>query len=130
MAAAVDDPPRADETTRSRWHTWPCSSLIVVNRLCRMFTCLEQHPTRTFIAIGLLFVLAYVTAHVWFPKPPGRVIDRDALSYYAWLRSVIFDGDIDFSNDYRLLSDELAEDSWQLTTLPTGLVVRHVLIFG
>ena len=74
------------------------------------------------MAIGLLFALAYVTAHVWFPKPPGRVIDGDALSYYAWLRSVVFDGDINFSNDYRLLTDELAEDSAELTPLATGLV--------
>ena len=74
------------------------------------------------MAIGLLFALAYVTAHVWFPKPPGRVIDGDALGYYAWLRSVVFDGDINFSNDYRLLTDELAEDSGSLTPLETGLV--------
>ena len=74
------------------------------------------------MAIGLLFALAYVTAHVWFPKPPGRVIDGDALGYYAWLRSVVFDGDSNFSNDYRLLTDELAEDSEELTPLATGLV--------
>ena len=82
----------------------------------------ERHPTRTFVAVGLLFALAYVTAQVWFAKPPGRVIDGDALKYYAWLRSVAFDGDIDFSNDYRLLTDELAEDSEVLTPLATGLV--------
>ena len=63
-----------------------------------------------------------MTAQVWFAKPPGRVIDGDALKYYAWLRSVAFDGDIDFSNDYRLLTDELAEDSKVLTPLATGLV--------
>ena len=74
------------------------------------------------MAIGLLFALAYVTAHVWFPNPPGRVIDGDALGYYAWLRSVVFDGDINFSNDYRLLTDEFAEDSEELTPLATGLV--------
>lgn len=83
---------------------------------------LERHPTRTFLTIGLLFTLAYVTAQVWFPKPPARVIDGDALGYYAWLRSVVVDGDIDFSNDYRLLTDELAEDSEELTPTATGLV--------
>ena len=93
-----------------------------MRRLSGLVAWFEQHPTRSFAAIGLLFALAYVTAHLWFPKPPGRVIDGDAISYYAWLRSVAFDGDIDFSNDYRLLSDELAEDSWHLTPLETGLV--------
>jgi hypothetical protein len=83
---------------------------------------LERHPTRTVGLICLLFVLAYVAAQVWFPKPPARVIDGDALGYYAWLRSVVVDGDIDFSNDYRLLTDELAEDSEELTPTITGLV--------
>ena len=93
-----------------------------MHRLSGMVTWLERHPTRTFVAIGLLFALAYMTAHVWFPKPPGRVIDGDALGYYAWLRSAVFDGDIDFANDYRLLTDDLAEDSFDLTTLSTGYV--------
>ena len=83
---------------------------------------MERHPTRTFLAIGLLFALAYVTVQVWLPKPPARVIDGDALGYYAWLRSVVVDRDIDFSNDYRLLTDELAEDSEELTPTATGLV--------
>ena len=96
--------------------------LLPVHRLSGLVTWFERHPTRTFVAIGLLFALAYMTAHVWFPKPPGRVIDGDALGYYAWLRSVAFDGDIDFSNDYRLLTDEFAEDSEELTPLATGLV--------
>ena len=96
--------------------------LLPVHRLSGLVAWFERHPTRSFVAIGLLFALAYVTAHVWFPKPPGRVIDGDALGYYAWLRSVVFDGDINFSNDYRLLTDELAEDSGSLTPLATGLV--------
>lgn len=90
--------------------------------LSELATRFERHPTRTFVAIGLLFALAYMAAHVWFPKPPGRVIDGDALGYYAWLRSVVFDGDIDFSNDYRLLDAGFAEDSEELTPLATGLV--------
>ena len=93
-----------------------------MHRLSGLVARFERHPTRSFVAIGLLFALAYVTAQVWFPKPPGRVIDGDALGYYAWLRSVVFDGDINFSNDYRLLTDELAEDSGSLTPLETGLV--------
>ena len=105
------------------FRTWSCGSrLDRVDRPARLVACFERHPTRTFVVVGLLFALAYVTAQVWFAKPPGRVIDGDALKYYAWLRSVAFDGDIDFSNDYRLLTDELAEDSKVLTPLATGLV--------
>ena len=98
------------------------SKLLSVHRLSGLAAWFERHPTRTFVAIGVLFALAYVTVQVWFPKPPGRVIDGDALGYYAWLRSVAFDGDIDFSNDYRLLTDEFAEDSEELTPLATGRV--------
>ena len=98
------------------------SKLLRVHWLSGLVAWFERHPTRSFVAIGLLFALAYVAAQVWFPKPPGRVIDGDALGYYAWLRSVVFDGDINFSNDYRLLTDELAEDSEELTPLATGLV--------
>lgn len=93
-----------------------------VHWLSDLFANFERHPARTFVAVGLLFILAYMAAHVWFPKPPGRVIDGDALGYYAWLRSVAFDGDIDFSNDYRLLDAGFAEDSPELTPLATGLV--------
>lgn len=79
---------------------------------------LERHPARSFSAIGLVFVLAYITAHVWFAKPPGRVIDGDAIGYYAWLRSVVVDGDIDFLNDYRLLAGENASGFLQADPAP------------
>ena len=98
------------------------SKLLAVYWLSGLVAPFERHPTRTIVAVGLLFALAYVTAQVWFAKPPGRVIDGDALGYYAWLRSAVFDGDINFSNDYRLLTDQFAEDSEELTPLATGLV--------
>ena len=95
---------------------------MLVHRLSELAARFERHPTRTFVAVGLLFTVAYVTAQVWLPNPPGRVIDGDALGYYAWLRSAVFDGDLDFANDYRLLTDDLAEDSYDLTTMTTGYV--------
>lgn len=104
--------------------------LLAVSYAGRLVTWFERHPTSSFVAIGLLFALAYVTAHVWFPKPPGRIIDGDALKYYAWLRSVFFDGDIDFSNDYRLLTTELSEDSADLTPLATGFVPNSCRVRG
>lgn len=81
---------------------------------------LERHPTRVIVAIGFVFALAYVTAQVWFPKSPGRVIDGDAIGYYAWLRSVVVDGDVDFTNDYRLLTGQTDDDYWGAPTA-TGM---------
>ena len=55
-------------------------ALVELHWLSGLVAPFARHPTRTFVAVGLLFALAYVTAHVWFPKPPpGRVIDGDAL---------------------------------------------------
>jgi hypothetical protein len=60
-----------------------------------------RHPGRTLAAIGLLFTIAYLAAFLVFPR--GRVIDGDAIQYYAYLRSIVFDRDVDFTNDYELL---------------------------
>jgi hypothetical protein len=67
------------------------------------FASLERHPGRVFSAMGVLFAVAYLTALTAFPRAHGRIIDGDTIQYYAYLRSLVFDGDLDFSNDYRLL---------------------------
>ena len=46
-------------------------ALVELHWLSGLVDPFAQHPTRTFVAVGLLFALAYVTAHVWFPKPSG-----------------------------------------------------------
>jgi hypothetical protein len=73
---------------------------------------LERHPGRTFAALGVLFAVAYVAAVV---ARPGRtrVVDGDAIQYYAYLRSAVFDGDLDFTNDYtRLYGDSPESSGW------------------
>lgn len=54
----------------------------------------------------------------------GALIVSDGKAYYAWARSAVIDGDLDFSNDYRLLypPDPLPPEVY-LTT-PKGLVVN------
>ena len=84
----------------------------------------EQHPGRVFAAIGLVFAVAYVTALTAFPRGHGRVLDGDAIQYYAYLRSIVVDGDVDFTNDYRLLytptGDTSADNVWLTTKTATG----------
>lgn len=63
----------------------------------------ERHPGRVFAVIGLVFAIAYVTALTAFPRNQGRIINGDSIQYYAYLRSLIIDRDVDFTNDYQLL---------------------------
>jgi hypothetical protein len=53
----------------------------------------------------------------------GKLINGDAKGYYAWLRSIVFDQDVDFRNDYALIypPETPPPEAAQLT--PRGLVV-------
>jgi hypothetical protein len=60
----------------------------------------ERFPGRIIAAIGLLFALTYGASLVVLAKPTGRVVIGDAVHYYVYLRSAVFDGDLDFENEY------------------------------
>ena len=68
-----------------------------------LFAPIERHPRRVLICIGLLFVVLYVSSHTFFPRAHGRIVNGDAIQYYAYLRSLAIDGDLDFTNDYQIL---------------------------
>jgi hypothetical protein len=52
----------------------------------------------------------------------GKLINGDAKGYYAWLRSIALDRDVDFRNDYALVyPPETPPDTGRVT--PRGLVV-------
>jgi len=84
----------------------------------------ERHPGRVIAAIGGIFAVMYVTALTLFPRSHGRIVDGDAIQYYAYLRSLVMDGDLDFANDYRMLyrpTDEDADEyAWLREVTPTG----------
>ena len=72
----------------------------------------ERHPGRTFAVIGVLCAVAYVVA-----VAPGsgrtRIINGDAIQYYAYLRSLVFDRDLDFANEYeRFYGDGTGDSVW------------------
>ncbi len=48
----------------------------------------------------MLFAVAYGTGVVVFKKASGRIVVGDAVHYYVYLRSAVFDGDLHFRNDY------------------------------
>jgi hypothetical protein len=60
----------------------------------------ERRPGRIIAAIGLLFALTYTASLVVLAKPSGRVVMGDAVHYYVYLRSAVFDGDLHFENEY------------------------------
>jgi hypothetical protein len=92
----------------------------------------ERRPGRTLAAIGLLFALAYGASLVLLPKPNGQIVLGDALEHYVQLRSVVFDRDLQFLNDYaglyRVEKSQL-EETVQWKSTPTGHM-RNYMPFG
>lgn len=56
-------------------------------------------PLRLWLA-GLLCALVYCAAILGFPKPGGRVVTGDATHQFVQLRSMVFDRDLHFQNEY------------------------------
>jgi hypothetical protein len=85
----------------------------------------ERHPGRTLAAIGVIFAVTYVGALTLVPRSRGRLVDGDTIQYYAYLRSMVIDGDLDFTNDYKLLYTprvgfDDTDNVWLRSTTPIG----------
>jgi hypothetical protein len=84
-----------------------------------------EHPGRTMVVVGLLFALAYVAALTLVPRSRGRLVQGDTIQYYAYLRSMVIDHDLDFTNDYDLLYAPTGDagagsNVWLTSTTPIG----------
>jgi hypothetical protein len=93
---------------------------------------IERTPGATIALIGAVFACAYGASLVFFPKPNGRIVIGDAVHYYVYLRSLIFDGDLQFHNEYvRLygLTHRGPEVAWVYDPLPSGYI-RNVMPIG
>ena len=82
----------------------------------------EARPLLTFTLVGLLFAAGYVAGMLAVPSKSGRIINGDAIQYFAYLQSVVVDGDVDFSNDYQqLYADARPETNvWLRNRTATG----------
>lgn len=69
----------------------------------RLGTLPERSPGRTILLIGLLLAVAYSASLLVLQKPTPRFVVGDALHYYVYLRSLVYDGDLQFRNDYAAL---------------------------
>lgn len=81
-------------------------------------------------AIGALMLVAYLIATLAFPKADGRIIVGDATHHYVQLRSLVFDRDLSFKNDYMRiygLEKEVPETQFIFSDpTPTGLVRNYM----
>lgn len=97
------------------------------------------HRTAEFVAgrmasivavIGMVMVATYVTAMAALPRSSGQIVAGDAKHHFVQLRSLVFDRDLDFRNDYAAqygISPDSPE-SWWLFQDPTetGLVRNYM----
>ncbi len=82
----------------------------------------EARPAATFTLVGLAFAVAYLVGVLAFPSGSGRIINGDAIQYFAYLQSAVVDGDLDFSNDYRQLyrTADPETNVWLRSRTPAG----------
>jgi hypothetical protein len=77
-----------------------------------------------FIGLFLLFWLALGTLHTFSPLEQ-EIRGVDPVGYYAWPRSILFDRDLDFHNEYRTLNPPRLWTEWNIVRpnqdrTPTG----------
>ena len=72
----------------------------VTARVLRALTGLAAHMTAAIAVIGATLIAAYLAAMVVFAKPEGRVVFGDATHHFVQLRSLVFDRDLHFRNEY------------------------------
>jgi hypothetical protein len=93
----------------------------------------EKRPGFTIAAITAIFVMAYAASLVWLAKPDGRILFGDALHHYVQLRSLVFDRDVRFTNEYLELYGPSAADDpetqWIVEPNATGHV-RNLMPVG
>lgn len=91
---------------------------------------MRHRPTLAIIAVGALLLTAHLTAMVLMPKPGGRVVTGDATHHFVQLRSLVYDRDLNFRNEYmRIYQLEAAGPGteWVFTELtPTGRVRNYM----
>ena len=92
----------------------------------------EQYPGKTIVAVGLLFLMAYSVAAALVPRRGGRLVVGDAVHYYVYLRSAVFDRDLQFRNEYvRLYGLRGGEEDTEWVYQPTATGhVRNLMSIG
>jgi hypothetical protein len=91
-----------------------------------------DHFERLIVLTGAVMLAAYVAGVLLFPKPDGRIVFGDATHHFVQLRSIVFDHDLRFRDEYvRIYHLQGGEPGveWVFTDLtPTGHVRNYMPI--
>ena len=101
-------------------------------RLARTLARPERHPAITIATVGIACAVLYLAAVFSFPRPGGRIIAGDAVHHFVYLRSIVFDHDLRFQNEYiRMygLTHEVPDTDWVYRKSATGHV-RNMMPIG
>ncbi len=86
------------------------------------------------VALGAMMLASYVTAILAFPKPNGRIVLGDATHHFVQLRSLVFDRDLDFHNEYvriyNLVDASVEDTDWVYAERTTTGRVRNYMPVG
>lgn len=84
------------------------------------------------LATGAVLLAGYVAAMIAMPKPDGRVVFGDATHHFVQLRSMVYDGDLDFRNEYARLYqfDDAFEARWMARAETSTGLVRNYMPIG
>lgn len=95
---------------------------------------LIRHPGRTILTVSLILVLVHF-AGLFARGVRPRIVRGDAVHYYVYARSVVFDHDLDFENDYKGLyslgftpASRPPGFSWEFARTPTGHVRNYMAV--
>lgn len=96
-----------------------------------LFRLPERCPGRLIVTMGLLLALAYTAAILFLPRRGGRLVVGDGVHYYVYVRSAVFDHDLQFANDYtKLYGMKTPEDvpTWMRERTVTGHVANMMSV--
>jgi hypothetical protein len=85
------------------------------------------------LSIGAALLAAYLSATSIFAKPSGRVVFGDATHHFVQLRSMVFDHDLQFRNEYTRIYDLRGGEpgtEWISTDLTRTGHVRNYMPVG
>lgn len=89
--------------------------------------------SRIIAASGLGLLVIHLVAMVVLAKPDGRVVFGDATHHFVQLRSLVYDRDLHFTNEYSRIygvDEPLPELEWIFTDLTSTGHVRNYMPIG
>jgi len=102
-------------------------------RLRRLTDSAVAHADRTIALTGAILLAAHLVAAVVLAKPNGRVVFGDATHHFVQLRSLVFDRDLNFQNEYTRIYELRGgepETEWVTRDLTSTGHVRNYMPIG